>query len=69
MEESVLHNPVFWVAAAFVLVVVLSFKKVKALLLAALDGRTARIRDELERARRLREEAESVLAEYKKRQA
>ncbi len=69
MEESILHNPVFWVAASFALFVILSFKKAKALLLGALDGRSARIADELSRARRLREEAENVLAEYKKRQA
>jgi F-type H+-transporting ATPase subunit b len=69
MEESILHNPVFWVAVAFVMVVILGFKKIKTLLLSALDGRSARIRDELDRARKLREEAEAVLAEYKKRQA
>lgn len=69
MDASVLHNPVFWVAVSFVLFVALSFKKVKALLLGALDGRSARIREELDRARKLREEAETILAEYKKRQA
>lgn len=69
MEEAFYMNPVFWVATAFVLVLVLSFKKVSAMLTGALDDRSEKIRTELENARRLREEAETVLADYKKKQA
>lgn len=69
MEEAFYFDPKFWVAVAFAVFVVLSFKKVKNLLLRALDARSAKIREELDHARKLREEAEAVLAEYKKRQA
>ena len=64
-----LHSPTFWVAMAFVLFVALSYKKLSALLLNALDNRSARIRTELEHAHNLRVQAEQVLAEYKKKQA
>ena len=59
----------FWVAVAFVLFVMLLFyvgahKKVTD----ALDERSARIKAELDEARRLRGEAEKLLAEYKRKQ-
>ena len=59
----------FWVAVAFVLFVLLLFyvgahKKVTD----ALDERSARIKAELDEARRLRGEAEKLLAEYKRKQ-
>jgi F-type H+-transporting ATPase subunit b len=69
MEESLLHNPTFWVAIAFLMFVAGSFKKISAMLLSALDGRAAKISAELEHARTLRVQAEQVLAEYKKKQA
>ncbi len=66
---EILHNPVFWVAIAFVLFVGLSYKKISTLLLRALDDRSAKIKAELDQARLLREEAEQVLAEYRRKQA
>jgi F-type H+-transporting ATPase subunit b len=65
---EMLYNPVFWVAFAFVMVVALSYKKGSRMLIASLDNRSAKIASELSRARKLREEAEAVLAEYKRRQ-
>ncbi|MDQ2082496.1 ATP F0F1 synthase subunit B [Xanthobacteraceae bacterium Astr-EGSB] len=58
----------FWVAVAFVIFVgILVYAGVPALLNRTLDDRGARIKTELDEARRLREEAQSVLAEYQKR--
>jgi F-type H+-transporting ATPase subunit b len=68
MREAFYMSPTFWVAVAFVLCVALGYKKISALLLAALDSRSAKIRAELDRAHCLREEAEAVLAEYKQKQ-
>jgi F-type H+-transporting ATPase subunit b len=62
------HDPTFWVAIAFVLFVVLTFKPLKKALTGALDGRAERIRQELDEAARLREEAQKMLAEYKRKQ-
>ena len=58
----------FWVAVAFVLFLgFLAYLGVHRKLLAALDHRSARIKAELDEARRLREEAKGVLAEYQRK--
>jgi F-type H+-transporting ATPase subunit b len=60
----------FWVAVAFVLfVLVLFYAGAHKKLMEMIDQRTARIRTELDEARRLREEAAKLLAEYKRRQS
>lgn len=64
-----LSDAKLWVFVSFLLLVLLSYRKISALLLHALDSRSARIAGELEQARRLREEAEQVLAIYKRKQA
>jgi F-type H+-transporting ATPase subunit b len=46
---------------------ILVYLKLPAKLTAALDGRAAKIRSELEDARRLREEAAALLTEYQKK--
>ncbi|WP_342627350.1 F0F1 ATP synthase subunit B [Nguyenibacter vanlangensis] len=56
-----LHEPRFWSAVAFVLFFVLFGRKLWAPLAAALDGRAARIRADLDEAARLRREAEQML--------
>ncbi len=63
-----LQDATFWVALSFLVFVALTFKKVSALLVGALDQRGERIRKELDDARSLREDAERVLAECLKRQ-
>jgi F-type H+-transporting ATPase subunit b len=68
-HESLLTDPRTWVTAAFLTFVLLAYKKIAALIANGLDNRTARIKAELDEARRLREEAEAVLAEYKQKQA
>jgi F-type H+-transporting ATPase subunit b len=59
----------FWVAASFFLfLAVIWYFGVHKKLAAVLDARAERIRKELEEARRLRDEAEQVLADYKRKQ-
>src|SRR3954452_12549820 len=63
-------EPEFWVAVAFVILMgVFAWFGVHRTLLKALDHRSARIKAELDDARRLKEEAAKVLAEYKARHA
>ena len=58
----------FWVAVAFVaFLAILVYYKVPKLLAKALDERAEAIRKELDEARRLREEAQALLADYQKR--
>lgn len=63
-----LEDPTFWVAVAFVVFVALAASPVKRALTGALDARGERIRAEIEAAQSLREEAQKLLAEYKRKQ-
>ena len=58
-----LQDPKFWVAASFVIFIVLFGKMAWSRATAMLDARGERIRAELDEARRLREEAEAMLAQ------
>jgi len=59
----------FWVAVAFVLfVALLVYFAVPRKIIAALDKRADNIQQELSEARRLREEAQSILADYQRKQ-
>lgn len=66
--DALLHSTTFWVAVAFVVFVAAVFKPMKRILGEALDGRIAKIREEVEEAQRLREEAQAMLAGYQRRQ-
>jgi len=57
-----LQDPKFWVAASFVIFVLLLGKTGWSRATAMLDARGERIRAELDEARRLRQEAEAMLA-------
>jgi F-type H+-transporting ATPase subunit b len=58
----------FWVAIAFVLfLLILAYYKVPKLIAKALDDRAEAIRKDLDEARRLREEAQNLLADYQKK--
>ena len=60
----------FWVAIAFVLLMaVFGYFGIHRTVLKALDSRAARIKAELDEARRLKEEAAKLLAGYKARHA
>jgi F-type H+-transporting ATPase subunit b len=64
------HEPETWVAIAFVLFVGLGiYLKVPAMLAKMLDDRADKIGKELAEARKLREEAQALLAEYQKKRA
>ena len=64
-----LAEPEFWVAVGFVIFVgVLVYVGVPKMLLDALDDRAKRVQAELDEARRLKEEAQKLLAEYKAKQ-
>ena len=59
----------FWVAVAFVLFIgVLGYFGVHKLILSSVDQRRDKIKAELDEARRLKEEAQALLAEYQRKQ-
>jgi F-type H+-transporting ATPase subunit b len=59
----------FWVAVAFVLFIgVLGYFGVHKLVLSSVDQRRDKIKAELDEARRLKEEARALLAEYQRKQ-
>jgi F-type H+-transporting ATPase subunit b len=64
------EDPETWVAIAFVILMgVFAWLGVHRTMFTALDHRSERIRAELDDARRLKDEAAQVLAEYKARRA
>ena len=64
------YEPANWVAIASLLFVALIvYLKVPAMVGAALDKRSTEISDELDAARRLRDEAQALLASYQRRTA
>jgi len=65
---SLLHDAEFWVAVAFVIFIALLVKfGAFKMLLGELDKRGERIASELDEAKRLRADAEALLASYEKR--
>jgi F-type H+-transporting ATPase subunit b len=63
-------EPEFWVAVAFVILLgVFAYFRIHRTVLTALDHRSDRIKAELDDARRLKDEAAKLLAEYKARHA
>jgi F-type H+-transporting ATPase subunit b len=63
-----LADPEFWVLVAAVIFVAVVWKPVRKSLIGSLDERAARIRAELDDARKLREEAEQLLAQYRQKE-
>ena len=66
--DPLIQDPTFWVAVAFVVFVILVFKPIKGALIGGLDAKIAEIRQEVEEAEKLREEAQSLLANYQRQQ-
>jgi len=60
-------SPEFWVAVAFVIFVAAVFRPMSRQIAAALDARGTRIRTEIEEAQTLREEAQKLLADSKRK--
>jgi len=65
---DIIHDPTFWVLVAFVIFVIAVYKPIRGALLGGLDSRIAEIRQEVEEAEKLREEAQSLLAKYQRQQ-
>lgn len=64
-----IHNPEYWVLIAFLIFCgILYYMGVPGAIAKALDSRADKIKSELDEARRLREEAQSLLEDYKKKQ-
>lgn len=61
-------DPTFWVGLAFVLTVALIAKPIWRGVSGSLDERADKIRDQIEEARKLREEAQALLADYQRKQ-
>lgn len=60
----------FWATVAlFIFLGIVAYLGVPGMIGKALDARATRIRNDLDEARRLREEAQQLLAEYKRRRA
>jgi F-type H+-transporting ATPase subunit b len=65
----VLFEAEFWVAVAFVIFVAIAvYLGMPGMIARALDSRAERIKNEIDEARRLREEAQALLAEYRRKQ-
>jgi len=64
------ENPETWVAVAFVIFVaaIVFHFKVQRMVATALDSRSEKIAQQFDEARRLREEAQHILAEYQREQ-
>ena len=62
------ESPEFWVAVGFVLLVASICRPVARSIGGMLDKRSQKIRDTLDEALRLREEAQHLLAEYQRKQ-
>ncbi len=61
-------DPEFWVLVAAVIFVAAVWKTARKALFGSLDERAARIRAELDEARKLRDEAEQLLAQYQQKE-
>jgi F-type H+-transporting ATPase subunit b len=64
----IFRGPEFWVLVAVVVFFIIVWKPGRRSLLSSLDARATRIREELETAQNLREEAERTLAAYRQKE-
>ena len=63
-----LSDPQFWVLIAFVIFISLVFKPIKKILSTSLDSKIQEIKDKIEQAEKLKNDAQITLSEVKKRQ-
>lgn len=64
-----MFDETFWVALAFVIFVAAMWRPMGRMIGSALDGRAAKIREEIEEATRLREEAQALFVRYQRQQS
>ena len=62
------RDPETWIAVAFIAFIVLAGKPILRAITKGLDDRSQRIKTNLDEARRLRDEAQALLAEYQAKQ-
>jgi F-type H+-transporting ATPase subunit b len=65
---ALLHDPEFWVLVGFLVFFILLGRTFWKLLKGGLDGRTAKVQEQLQEARRLRAEAQALLDLYRGKQ-
>ncbi|MAF48209.1 MAG: F0F1 ATP synthase subunit B [Rhodospirillales bacterium] len=65
--EPFWHSPTFWVAISFVILAALLAKPAWRIATSALDEKIAEIQNRIEEATQLREEAQNLLASYKRK--
>ena len=63
---EILHSESFWVAIAFLIFVILSFKKIKKILIESLDKQINEIKNRIIDIKKIKQEAENNLNEAKK---
>lgn len=68
MDMFSFSSPVFWVAVSTVIFAVLAYKPLKKVINGGLDSKIEKIRNELDEANRLKEEAHALLAQYQRQQ-
>lgn len=66
--SALLRDHHFWVLVSFLIFIALAWKPAVRSITTGLDNRAARIRSDLDEARRLRDEAEQLLAEYRRQE-
>jgi F-type H+-transporting ATPase subunit b len=66
--SELLHDHHFWVLISAVILIALIWKPASRAITGALDERAVRIRNDLDEARRLRDEAEQLLADYRRQE-
>lgn len=65
---TMIEDPTFWFLVAFVIFIALMYWKARGAITGGLDARAERIKTEIEEAKRLREEAQQLFADYKRQQ-
>jgi F-type H+-transporting ATPase subunit b len=68
MIRELFHDPELAVAIAFVIAIVLVARRVWASLASMLDARAAKIKADLDEARKLRDDAQKVLGQFQRKQ-
>lgn len=67
-EASILSNTTLWYAVSFVVFFIVMFKWARKPILGAIDGEIAKVREELDKARQLRAQAEAALVDGRAKQ-
>jgi len=64
---NVLDNATLWVAVSFVIFVILVFKPLKNMMLTSLDTKIAELKSQLEESKKIKEDAEKLFTEQRKK--